>query len=178
MLLSMVVVGFVAGEGDECVFEACVVDAQLLGDDVLAGQRCDHSAQDISGSGDDDLVSAPLDPLSRPVARTADLRAAGRRAGSGSAARRHRTAGQRGRCVERDDAAAVDHRDAVAQPLGLFEVVGDEHDGHPAGSDLLDQGPHLAASLRVKARGQLVEHGDAGLSDQRQRNRKPLLLSA
>ena len=66
------------------------------------------------------------------------------------------------------DPAVVDQRHAVTQSLGLLHEVGHEHDRHAAGAYPLDQPPRVAAGLRVKAGGELVEHGDLGPADQRE----------
>jgi hypothetical protein len=72
----------------------------------------------------------------------------------------------------------VEQRQAVAQPLGLLHQVGDQHHGDAPVPDLLDELPGAAARVRVQAGGELVEHGDLGVPDQRQRDGQPLLLAA
>ena len=60
------------------------------------------------------------------------------------------------RTVEGDDLAPVHDRDTVAQPLGLFHEMGDEHDGRAALADLMDEVPGHAPGGRVEAGGHLV----------------------
>ena len=66
-----------------------------------------------------------------------------------------------------DRAAAEDH-DGVADPLGLLEVVGRDHDVHPElGADPPDQREHVVALERVEPVGRLVEEDELGVVDDR-----------
>ena len=56
--------------------------------------------------------------------------------------------------------------------------MGDQEDGDAALADALDQVPGVAASLRVEPGRELVEDGDLGVADERERDREPLLLAA
>ena len=85
---------------------------------------------------------------------------------------------QRLRRVERDDAAAVHDRDAIAQRLGLVEVVRRQHDGAVLGGDRADHVPEVAARLRVEAGRGLVEEHDLGVVHEREGDREALLLAA
>ena len=78
---------------------------------------------------------------------------------------------------DRDDAAAVDDRDAIAQRFRLVEIVGRQQHRvavvpHPR--DLVVQ---LAARLRIEAGGRLVEKHELGFVDEGQREREPLPLA-
>src|SRR5690606_23213972 len=64
-----------------------------------------------------------------------------------------------------DVAAVVDDGDAVAQPVGLVEVVGGEHDCGAVGGEVRDGVPDLASSGRVEAGGRLVQEQDLGGQD-------------
>src|SRR5690606_26642026 len=64
-----------------------------------------------------------------------------------------------------DVAAVVDDGDAVAQPVGLVEVVGGEDDGGAAGGEVRDGVPDFAAPGRVEAGGGFVEEQDLGGQD-------------
>ena len=82
------------------------------------------------------------------------------------------------RRVDVDDAAVLDDRNAIAQPLRLLhQVRGHEH-GLAAGTDAAHQLPDGAAGLRIEAGRQLIEEHDFGIVDERQRDEQPLLLSA
>ena len=85
---------------------------------------------------------------------------------------------RRGR-VERDDRAVVDDRDAVAEPLGLLEVVRRQHDRHlVALAQTGDDVEELEADPRVQADGRLVEEEDARPGHQRPRDLEPPPLAA
>ena len=83
---------------------------------------------------------------------------------------------QRARHVERHHAAAVHHRDTVAEPLGLLHVVRGEHDRGAVAVDLADHLPERPPGARVEAGGGLVEEGHDRVVDQRQGDREPLRL--
>ena len=61
----------------------------------------------------------------------------------------------------------IDDRDAVAQLLGLFEIVRRQHHGDAAAVQFADIGPELLAQLDVDARGGLVQHQHRGRVDHR-----------
>jgi hypothetical protein len=70
-----------------------------------------------------------------------------------------------------DQPAAVEDRDALAQGLGLFQVMGGEEHGGALGVEAAHQCPELLAQLHVDPCGGLVEHQDPrpvdqGLGDQ------------
>ena len=65
---------------------------------------------------------------------------------------------QLGRCSDRDDLAAVDDRDAIAQRLRLVHIMRGERNCEPGlAPQPLEQVPHGAPALRVKSDGRLVE---------------------
>jgi len=51
----------------------------------------------------------------------------------------------------RDQAARVQHPDAAGQPVGFFQVLRGEEDGHPGSGQTLDDPPHGQPALRVEA---------------------------
>ena len=65
-----------------------------------------------------------------------------------------------------DDAAAVEHGDAVGQPVGLLEVLGGEEHGHALAGEPGHRVPHRLAAARVEADGRLVEEHDRRAADQ------------
>ena len=64
---------------------------------------------------------------------------------------------QRRLLLDEQDAAAVDHRDAVGHRLGLLDVVGGEDDRRAAGAQVAHDVPHALAELDVDPGGRLVE---------------------
>src|SRR5690606_40082961 len=70
-----------------------------------------------------------------------------------------------------DHPTGVDDDDPVAEVLGLVHEVGDEQDGHPAPTALVDERPGLAAGLGVQAGGELVEDRDARVAEDRKSTR-------
>jgi len=86
---------------------------------------------------------------------------------------------QRLRGVERGDLAEVHDRDAVAQPLGLVEVVGGQQDRHVVpGAQARDDVEQLVADPRIQADGRLVEEEHARRGDQRAGDLQPAALTA
>ena len=73
---------------------------------------------------------------------------------------------------------AVEDHDAVAEPLGLLDVVGDQHDGRAPVADPADDVPGVAAADRVEVLGELVEEHEPGPADQGQGHEQPLALAA
>src|SRR5690606_4617114 len=78
----------------------------------------------------------------------------------------------------RDDPAAVDHDEPVAEPLGLVHEVGDEQHGHPGVAHPLDEVPGGAARRGVEPGGELVEHGHLRPADECEGDGQALLLTA
>ena len=72
----------------------------------------------------------------------------------------------------------VHHHDAVAQPLGLLDVVGDEDDGGPGVADVAHDVPGVAPRHRVEVLGQLVEEHDLRPADEGEGDEQPLPLAA
>jgi hypothetical protein len=64
---------------------------------------------------------------------------------------------ERGRRVVGDHPAAVDHRDALGQAVGLLQVLGGEQYGGALGHELADHLPQLAPALQIQAGGGLVQ---------------------
>ena len=77
-----------------------------------------------------------------------------------------------------DDPAVVDDDDPVGQALHLVELVAREDDAHAVGAQAGDDVAHCDTTRRIDSGGRLVQEGDAGLSDECQRQREPLLFSA
>src|SRR6185312_13093923 len=51
----------VAGQGDEGVIEARLLDPKVGGDDLVAGEDGDHAVEQVAGARDDDLGAVPGD---------------------------------------------------------------------------------------------------------------------
>jgi len=66
---------------------------------------------------------------------------------------------RRGR-VAGDEPALVDDGDAVAQPLGLFEIMRRQQDGGARRREVAHAAPQMLAQLDIDAGGGLVEHQD------------------
>src|SRR5258708_3655405 len=76
------------------------------------------------------------------------------------------------------DRGPAEERDAVAERIGLVEVVRAEEDGAALAADLADELAHGARGVGVEPRGRLVEEHDARLVDRRPRDRHLLLHAA
>ena len=74
--------------------------------------------------------------------------------------------------------AAVEHDDAVAQPLRLLDVVGDEHHGRAGVADPPDHLPGVPPADGVEVLGELVEEHELRPADESQRDEQPLALAA
>src|SRR5665647_1721818 len=135
-----------------------VVHAEQTGDRVTVRGTGTRLAQDVM------------------AALAVERRGAGH--GDRDAALRGDRADQSGDGVEGDDAAVVDDRDPVAEPLGLLHEVRGEHDGRAAVADLPDDVPDRQAGLRVQPGGQLVEEDELGVIDQRKGDEHALALAA
>src|SRR5438105_13483627 len=85
---------------------------------------------------------------------------------------------ERSRRVERDDLPGVHDRDAVAQDLGLVEVVRGEENGRAPLPDVANELPQIAARLRVEAGRRLVQEEHLWLVHHRDGDRKTLTLPA
>src|SRR5688500_18560946 len=77
-----------------------------------------------------------------------------------------------------DQPAVVDDADAVAELLGLLEIMGGEDDGDALGVEAADIVPELLAQLDVDARGRLVEDQDRRRMDHRLGDQQPALHAA
>ena len=73
---------------------------------------------------------------------------------------------------------ASHHDDAVAQPLGFLDVVGDEHDRRAAVADAADHVPGMTPADRVEVLGQLVEEHQLRVADESEGDEQPLPLAA
>ena len=83
-----------------------------------------------------------------------------------------------GRRALLDDAAAVDHADAVAEQRRLGEVVRDEQGRHAGlGEDGGERAPARGARARVERGQRLVEQQRGGLARQRAGDRDALALA-
>jgi hypothetical protein len=80
--------------------------------------------------------------------------------------------------VQRDHAALLEHRDAVAQRLGFFQVVGGQQHGAALLVELGDELPQRLAQLDVDTGGGLVEHDHRRLVHQRLRHQHAALHAA
>ena len=104
------------------------------------------------------------------ASRSASVKRHGRRAAELLDDRRRRAVG--------DHPPAVHDHDAVAEALGLLDVVGDEHDGGAGVADVADDVPGVAAGEWVEVLGELVEEDDLGTADEGQSDEQPLPLAA
>jgi hypothetical protein len=77
-----------------------------------------------------------------------------------------------------DDFPVVDDQNAIAQPFGLVEIVGGQHDTDPFVAKLVDDVAHHQACGGIDAGGGFVEERDLRPPDDRERERKSLLLAA
>jgi hypothetical protein len=77
-----------------------------------------------------------------------------------------------------DDTALRDHRDAIGERFGLFEVMRGEHDRAAIGDERADRAPHRLARLDVEADGGFVEEQQTRPSADRERELHAALLSA
>src|SRR5579859_7710265 len=77
-----------------------------------------------------------------------------------------------------DDAPVVDDRQAVAQSVRLFEVVGGEKDRHPGFAQPPDLGPEPRPPLRVEAGRRFVEEQQPRAVNQPERDVEPPALAA
>src|SRR5690606_11217784 len=136
----------VAGELEEDVLEAAAQGGDVVGDDVVPGELEDDGGQHGPGAGHLDLPAA-LDDVG-DLRQGADGGQVDRSwsghperppVGGGLGQLRGGTLG--------DHPTGVDDDDPVAEVLGLVHEVGDEQDGHPAPTDLVDERPGLAAGL-------------------------------
>ena len=85
---------------------------------------------------------------------------------------------QRGGRVEGDDAAVRHDRDAIAQLLGLVEVVRGEQDRHAAGPQSGDRIEQLEADAGIETDGGLVQEEDLRVGQQRAGDLEPPPLAA
>ena len=85
---------------------------------------------------------------------------------------------QRGGRVERDDPTLGHDRDAVAQLLGLVEVVRGQQDRHLPSAETGDVVQELEADARVQADRRLVEEQDLRVRQQRTRDLEASALAA
>ena len=77
-----------------------------------------------------------------------------------------------------DDAAFIDDGHAVAELLGLFDVVRGEQDGALLAAQVLHQLVNFQARLRIEAGGRFVQEQHLRIVEQRQGERQALLLAA
>ncbi len=76
--------------------------------------------------------------------------------------------------ADRDDAAVIDHGDAMRHAVGLVHVVRGEEHGDALGLvEPLDVRPHLVAALRIEAERRLVEEEHARGVEQAARDLEP-----
>ena len=86
---------------------------------------------------------------------------------------------QVGRPVERDDPPGVHDADAVAEPLGLVEVVRREQHGRAeASAQAADDVDELVADARIEPDGRFVEEQHAWFGDERACDLEPPALPA
>ena len=152
-----------AGEGDERVVQAGLLDPQVGGDDLVAGQHGDDGVEQVAGTGHHDLGAVPGHPRDlgqRGQQALVERRADGRNRIRCSAGRV--TPGRQGcRCAttrpESITASRSHRRSASSMKWVTSTTV------TPRSRIAFDQVPGVAPGLRVEAGGQLVEDGHLGL---------------
>ena len=165
------------GEGEVGVVEVRLLDAQVVGDDLVAGQDGRDGVDEVAGPGHDDV--GPV----RWTLRTSGRSVSSRSSSGADGRKRSRCSGSTIETMPAGvssaiTAAVAEDRDAIGEPLGLLHQVGDEQDGHAAIADRLDEVPGLAARLRVEPGRELVEDRDPRPADEREGDRQALLLAA
>ena len=138
-------------------------------DDGARGPAGDHRDPRAAVIERDLLRLAPL----RRHARGQRRRAFDRDGGSGQGALLNLA-----RRADGDDAALVDDGHAVAELLGLLDVVGGEQDGALLAAEVLHQLVNLQARLRIEAGRRLVEEQHLRIVEEREGQRQALLLAA
>ena len=86
---------------------------------------------------------------------------------------------QKGRWrIKRNQFAAVDDSDAIAEPFGFVHKMCHQQHGCAVLTNLRHQVPGLTPGLRVESRRQFIKKDHLGLIDQRKCNEQPLFLTA
>src|SRR5258705_1304504 len=78
---------------------------------------------------------------------------------------------------QRDHVTVIHDRDAIAKALRFLHVVRRKNDRPAFRLEHRDQVPQLPARLRIEAGRRLIQKEKLRISDERARDRKPLLLS-
>ena len=77
------------------------------------------------------------------------------------------------RGIQRNQLALLEHADAPAQRLGLFQIVRSQHDGMAVAVELADELPQALAQLDIHAGGRFVENDYRRLVHQSLRHQHP-----
>ena len=166
-----------AGEGEEGVVERGAAERDVGDGHVRLVERADDPEQRGAGrdrGGDLERAGVAVGELGRER---------GDRPGGGvelvGAAQRddHPLAAdaglELGRGAAGDHAPAVDHRDAVGEPVGLLEVLGGEEQRRAVVDELAQDGPEGVARVRVEPGRRLVEEQHGRRRDQAGREVEP-----
>ena len=173
-------VGCAAGQGDERVVEAGLLDAQVVGDDLVAGED--------RGDGGERGCRVPVTTTRRPAAGRR-VRTSGRSVEQAVVERRRRPEPE---ALLGVDAGDEPGRACRARRPGRASMTATRSQSRSASSMkwvtsrtvtprsriALDELPRVAAGLRVEPGRQLVEDGDLRVADEGERDRQPLLLAA
>ena len=138
--------------------------------------------------GECDVAFSRRGAAQLPAAGKPDGRSPRRRAGlavddvgPGERGHHHRggIAQQLGRGRELDEAAVVEHADAIGECAGIVEGVRHQKRGKAdVGEDVCELGAHLPACERIERAEGLVEKEHAGLASERTGERRALTLAA
>src|SRR6185312_1307713 len=136
----------VAGQLQEHVLEVRQLRAKLRDSDAILRDALDDVGHEpVPDAADREAIVVPLHDADAREAITGVRIARPERHAPLGAVPVHEPL----RRVDVDDAAALDHRNAVAQTLGLFHQVGREKDGLAALANPADELPDRAPRLRV-----------------------------
>ena len=153
------------------------MDGQVFHGDAVA-----EAGEHVTERGDPALVRHPQHQL-LVVARALGQRPGGRlqRGGVGEAQQDVRAGDALLEFLRRalgDDAAPVQHGDAVGELVGLLQVLRGQQDGHAVGDQLPDKLPRRVAAARVQAGRGLVEEDQPWPPHQRHRDVEAALHAA
>src|SRR5688572_28662632 len=168
----------VAGQLEVRILERRQRGAEVGDPDAMLRRAADYMRHEVfARSADRELAAADGDLVdvrnrAEPVARAGIVGRHG-----------HRPLGtmprdQRLGSVDLDDAAVLDDRHAIAQPLGLLHQVRRQKHRLAARADAAHQVPAGTARLRIEPGGQLVEKDDVGIVDEGEDDEEALPLAA
>ena len=156
----------VSGQSKKDIFEGRHFGSKIGDVHAMVGHALNDLRHEIlADPADDDIVGGPFDRL--------DARDRAESLGGRRVVRRnqHRAFGtvsgdQLRRGADVDRPAAIDDRDAVAQPLGFFHQMRRQQDGFAALADAAYQLPNRAPRLRIETGRQFVQEHQFRVVDQ------------